>query len=128
MIVQDYIRMLGELQQTYSLKQRWRSALLSLELRMIDTQAALIKSQNEPHRNFERNFRLSESFLRMREEFQQAEGVYETIKQRFGAEMDRLDALRMLELEEAANRMLRDCLDTQKEVPAPSPISLTTCS
>lgn len=115
-MIRDYIRLMGEMEQTYLLRQTWRNALYSLKVRMIDHQAALIKSQNDPHRDFERNFRLSENFLKLREEFQAAETLYETISQRFGADLDRVDTTRMLEIEQASNRLLLQYVDTQQEV------------
>lgn len=115
-MIRDYIRLMDEMERTYVLRQKWRHALYSLNVRMIDHQAALVKSQNDPHRDFERNFRLSENFLKLREEFQAAETLYETISQRFGADLDRVDTTRMLEIEQAINRLLLQYVDTQKEV------------
>lgn len=115
-MIRDYIRLMDEMERTYVLRQKWRNALYSLNVRMIDHQAALVKSQNDPHRDFERNFRLSENFLKLREEFQAAETLYETISQRFGADLDRVDTTRMLEIEQAINRLLLQYVDTQKEV------------
>jgi hypothetical protein len=57
--------MMQEVEQAFTLKRAWRSAVYSLEVQIIDTQAALIKSQNDQNRNFDKNFKLSEAFLKV---------------------------------------------------------------
>ena len=54
-----------EVEQSFALKRAWRSAVYSLEVQIIDTQAALVKAQNDRNRNFDKNFKLSEAFLKV---------------------------------------------------------------
>lgn len=65
MIIDDYIRTMQEVEQTFALKRSWRAVVYTLEIQIIDTQAALVKSHHEKNRNFDKNYKLSESFLKV---------------------------------------------------------------
>lgn len=108
--------MMHEIEQSFKLKRMWRAIVYNLEIRIIDTQTTLIKSQNDKKRNFDKNYRLSESFLRMREELKEAIKIYDLICQRTNSELDRVDNRRMAELEQGMNELLRNMLESQTEV------------
>ncbi|PJF17959.1 hypothetical protein PSACC_02248 [Paramicrosporidium saccamoebae] len=116
LIVDDNIRLMHEIEQAFNVKRMWKAAVYHLEIRIIDTQATLIKSQNDQKRNFDKNYRLSESFLKMREELKETSKIYDTICQRLNSELDRIDSQRMLEIEQGINHLLRNLLDAQTEV------------
>lgn len=61
----DYVRGMHEIEQAFAVKRAWRAMLYTLDVQIIDTQATLLKSQNYTGRDFDKNFALSQAFLRV---------------------------------------------------------------
>lgn len=115
-VVDDYLRMMKEVEQTFASKRALRSIVYTLEVQLIDLQAMLTKSQNEANRDFDKNYRLSARYLEQKEEHKQASQLYDTICKALSTEMDRIDCRRMLELETCIDHLLRNLLEGQTQV------------
>lgn len=115
-IVDDYLRMMKEVEQTFAAKRTLKSIVYTLELQLIDLQAALTKSQNEASRDFDKNYRLSAKYLEQRDEYKQASHLYDTVYRVLSTEMERIDCRRMLELEACIDQLLQNLLNSQVQV------------
>lgn len=115
-VVDDYLRMMKEVEQTFASKRALRSIVYTLEVQLIDLQAILTKSQNEANRDFDKNYRLSARYLEQKEEHKQASQLYDIVCKALSTEMDRIDCRRMLELEACIDHLLRNLLEGQAQV------------
>ena len=94
------------------------SILFHLEYKMVEIQATLINTQNQnaTEREFEKNYRLSESYTNLREMLTRAKEFHETFKLRMLEELDRLDADRLSCIETGMSDIVKDLLTTQEKV------------
>ena len=114
-VVDDYLRMMSEVEQVYSMKNSLRALTYTVEVQLIDLQTELIKSQTEQHRNFDKNYAISQKYQECNEEYKKASASYVGLCQRLNADLDRIDAQRMVELERCIDRLLKNLLNAQAQ-------------
>jgi len=99
LISNDYIRQMTEVQESMRIKRAWKAHYSGLQTKLIDTEAALLKTNFERTRNFDRNYALSERYQQLQKSAKVADESYRVVSQRLRADLDRIDLRRMTEFE-----------------------------
>ena len=115
-VVDDYLRMMSEVEQVYSMKNSLRALAYTVEVQLIDLQTELIKTQTEQHRDFDKSYAITQKYQECNEEYKKASASYAVLCQRLNADLDRIDAQRMLELEKCIDQLLKNLLSAQAQV------------
>lgn len=116
LILDDYVCALGEIERPFYLKRTLQSIIYSQEMQLIDLQANLIISQTEIQRDFDSNYEMSSKYIKMRDDLRKNKELYNRTCKSISQELDRIDLMRMSEIEENVNKMVHDRLQMQDGV------------
>lgn len=113
-IVDDHLRLMGEVEQTYKIKCALRSAVYTLDVQCIDLKSTVISMKDE--KNFDREFQDSSQLVAKKRDRMIACNALGEFYRKMDSELDRIDEQRMGELESCLDELLGALLDSQIQV------------